>query len=87
MVTPTTSPPAPKRQSSSAARLDLDAAPMAPRHTAFEASTRCSLLLCIGGRISFMLATHCHVVMLLSGALVRALIGVDHCYHGMYLLL
>ena len=39
-----------------AARLELDAAPMVPHHTAFEASTRCSLLLCIGGRISFTLA-------------------------------
>jgi hypothetical protein len=38
--------------------LDFNAAGIAPHHTALEASTRCTLLLCVGGQIGFMLATH-----------------------------
>ena len=50
-------------------------------------STRCTLLLCVCGRIGFTLATCRHIVVSPSDALARALTLDDYCCHGLVLLL
>ena len=50
-------------------------------------STRCTLLLFVGRRIGFTLATHATSVMSPSEASARLLTNDDRCYRGLNLLL